>query len=91
MDVPFCLGLEEDRILTVAEWIEEQGIAVYQEMEAPFKTITTNEFLSQNKITNKKIQEIFYMVCFDLDRFRRFVMESTFLERFEVGPEAVEK
>lgn len=91
MDVPFCLGLEADRILTVAEWIEEQGIAVYQEMEAPFKKITANEFLSQNKITNKKIQEMFYMACFDLDRFRRFVMESTFLERFEVGPEAVEK
>ena len=91
MNVPFCLGLEADRVLTVAEWIEEQGINVYQEMEAPFKKITTNEFLSQNKITNKKIQEMFYMACFDLDRFRRFVMESTFLKRFEVEPEVLKK
>lgn len=91
MDVPFCLGLGADRSLTLAEWIEEQGVSVYQEMETPFKTITTNEFLRQNKITNKKIQEMFYMACFDLDRFRRFVLESTFLERFEVEPEVVEK
>jgi Fe-S-cluster containining protein len=91
MDVPFCLGLGADRVLTLSEWIEEQGIAIYQEMEAPFKKITTNEFLTQNKITNKKIQEMFYMACFDLDRFRRFIMESTFLERFEVEPEEVKK
>ena len=31
------------------------------------------------------------MACYDLDRFRRFVLESTFLERFEVEPEDVEK
>jgi hypothetical protein len=91
LDVPFCLGLEADRVLTLSEWIEEQGIAIYQEMEAPFKTITTNESLMKNKITNKKIQEMFYMACFDSDRFRRFVMESTFLDRFEVEPEVVEK
>jgi Fe-S-cluster containining protein len=91
MEVPFCLGLEADRILTLLKWIKEQGIAIYQEMEAPFKKITTNESLSQNKITNKKIQEMFYMACFDLDRFRRFVMDSTLLERFEVEPEVVKK
>lgn len=91
MDVPFCLGLGVDRVLPLSKWIKEQGVSIYQEMEAPFKKITTNEFLSQNKITNKKIQEMFYMACFDLDRFRRFVMESTFLERFKVEPGLVEK
>ena len=91
MDVPFCLGLQSSRSLTLSDWIEEQGIGVYQKMEALFKTITANEFLYQNTITNKKIQEMFYMACFDLDRFRRFVMESTFLDRFEVKPEVVEK
>jgi Fe-S-cluster containining protein len=91
MDVPFCLGLEADKSLTLAKWIEEQGVSVYQEMEALFKAITTNEFLMKNKITNKNIREMFYMACYDLDRFRRFVRESTFLERFEVEPEVVEK
>ena len=89
MDIPFCLGFKSGRSFTLAKWIEEQGVLVYQEMEAPFKTITTNEFLSKNMITNKNILEMFYMACYDLDRFKRFVLESTFLERFQVEPETV--
>jgi hypothetical protein len=30
------------------------------------------------------------MACYDLDRFRRFVLESSFLERFEINPDEVE-
>ena len=91
MEIPFCLGFKVNRSLSLRMWLDEQGVNVYQQMEAPFKKITTNEFLMQHKITNKKIQEMFYMACYDLDRFKRFVMESTFLERFEVEPEEVEK
>ena len=91
MDVPFCLGLKVNRSLTLADWIEQQGVCVYQEMETPFKTITTNESLNQNKVTNPQIREMFYMACYDLDRFKRFVLESSFLQRFEVSPQFVEK
>ena len=31
------------------------------------------------------------MACYDLDRFRRFIFKSTFLERFEMEPEVVAK
>ena len=91
MDIPFCLGLKSERTLGLAEWIEEQGVSIYQKMEAPFKRITTNDILTQNKVTNQKIRDMFYMACFDPDRFRRFVTESTFLDRFEIGPNLVEK
>lgn len=90
MDVSFCRGLEVERALTLAEWIEDQGISVYLEMEAPFKKLITNERLVQTTITNKKVQEMVYMACYDLDRFRRFVLESTFLDRFEIEPQTVE-
>ena len=90
IDIAFCRGLEADRAVTLSEWIEEQEIPIYLEMEAPFKKITTNEGLAKTTITNKKIQEMFYMACYDLDRFRRFVLESTFLERFEIEPQLVE-
>ena len=91
MDVPFCLGLSEDKMLTVKKWKEEQGIPIYREMENLFKKITMNEFLNDKKIINKKIQEMYYMACYDLDRFRRFVFESKFFDLFEVDPETVEK
>jgi hypothetical protein len=50
-----------------------------------------NEFLNDKKIINKKIQEMYYMACYDLDRFRRFIFESKFFDLFEVDPETVEK
>jgi hypothetical protein len=34
--------------------------------------------------------EMFHTACFDLDRFRAFVFESTFLTRFELPAEEVE-
>jgi len=91
MDVPFCLGLEADRTLSLSRYIEEQGIPVYMEMEALFKKVSTNERLIKEKITNKKIQEMYFMACYDLDRFRRFVLESTFLDRFDIEPQRVEE
>jgi len=33
MDVPFCLGLLEDKVTPVGRWKEQQGIPVYDEME----------------------------------------------------------
>jgi Fe-S-cluster containining protein len=91
MDVPFCDGLDIEKKVVLSDWIEAQGIPVYQEMELPFKAISTNERLTKEKISNSKIQNMYYMACYDLDRFRRFVLESSFLKRFDVPPEKVER
>lgn len=91
MDVPFCLGLSENQVASIARWQETQGIPVYREMEKIFKKITLNDFLADKNIRNEKIRNMYYMACYDLDRFRRFVFESTFLKRFETDPAEVEK
>jgi Fe-S-cluster containining protein len=91
MGVPFCLGLSEDKVSTVAEWQEEQGIPIYLEMEKLFKKISMNEFLAGKRIENQKIRDMYYLACYDLDRFRRFVFESTFLKRFETDPDDIDK
>jgi len=33
---------------------------------------------------------MFYIACYDLDKFREFVFKSPFLKRFDVEPELVE-
>jgi Fe-S-cluster containining protein len=91
LDIPFCRGFAEDKVLTVMEWKEEQGIPIYEEMEQHLKRITMNERLIKNKITNKSIQDMYYMSCYDLDRFRRFVFESKFLQLFEIASDTAEK
>lgn len=89
LQIPFCQGLASDRSWILKDWIKDQGIELYGQMERLFSPITSDERLKQNKITNSKIQEMYYMACYDIDRFRRFVLESSFLKRFEVKPEQV--
>lgn len=91
MDVSFCLGFQENNVSTVKEWIDRQNIPIYIEMEELFKKITMNEFLNDKKIENKKIQEMYFMACYDIDRFRRFIFESSFLKQFEIKNEEIEK
>ncbi len=31
------------------------------------------------------------MVCYNLTQFKKFVFESTFLDRYEINPERIEK
>jgi hypothetical protein len=35
--------------------------------------------------------EMFFMACYDLDAFRRFVFESSFVKRFALAPELLER
>ncbi|MBS3809417.1 MAG: YkgJ family cysteine cluster protein [Desulfobacterales bacterium] len=91
MNVPFCRGFQENRTTTVKQWLEEQEVPLYTEMESPFKNITRNPFLCDQVIKNPKIQQMYYMASYDLDRFRRFVFESSFLQRFETDSLEIEK
>ncbi|HMA66406.1 MAG TPA: YkgJ family cysteine cluster protein [Desulfosalsimonadaceae bacterium] len=91
MDIPFCEGFAEEKATTVRQWLEDQEVFAYMEMEQYFKKITRNKFLSDKVIANPKIQQMIYMACYDLDRFRRFVFESSFLNQFAVDPGEVEK
>ncbi len=50
-----------------------------------------NPFLKDKVIENPKIQQMYYMACYDLDRFRRFVFDSSFLNQFETDPEEIEQ
>lgn len=91
MKWPFCQGFNEDKEWTVEEWKENQGLNNYNEVDALFKEITLNDNLTKEEILNEDIQKMFYMACYDIDRFREFVFESKFLKIFDIEPEIIEK
>ncbi len=70
--------------LTVREWLGDQGIEQYDMMGASFKALMLHEFWDKTDGLTPQQMEMYYMACFDLDRFRRFVFESRFLQTFEV-------
>jgi Fe-S-cluster containining protein len=86
-----CLGLQEGREWTVADWWRDQGIDTYDTNNQPYKEITLHKSFTEGEgIGSAKIM-MFYLTCYDLDRFRGLVLESSFLSRFEIEPEVVEK
>jgi len=79
-----CKGFECKRKIAVSDWLKDQGITDYNEMGEEFKDITLNKFfLDENNLTPKKL-EMFFTVCYNIDKFRKFLFESSFFDKFEV-------
>jgi len=80
-----CKGFNEDHKQTVADWIMDQGIQEYNEMGELFKDITMHSFFDDaNNLTPDKV-EMFFMVCYNIDKFRSFLFGSSFFKKFEVA------
>jgi len=85
-----CLGFEEAREWTVAEWWRDQGIDIYEQKNQTYKEITLHPRLSEGEGIGVNKTHVFFVTCYDLDRFRRLVLESSFLKRFDISPELAE-
>ena len=79
-----CKGHLEPKTWTLKKWMEDQGTVAMEEGNKPWMEIVAK--LKAMKINDKQNHEIslFIMASYDLDTFRQFVFESSFLERFEV-------
>jgi len=86
----FCEGHGAGRAWSVDEWRRDQDIERGEELEQGFREIVSHPWFIGGRQLDPKRCEIFFTACYDLDRFRAFVFESTFLERFELPKETVE-
>ena len=88
---PICKGFEIERKWTVGEWIRDQGIEEYNEIGEYFKELTTHRFFIEGGNLPPEKIEMFFMVCYDIDKFRRFIFESSFFDKFEIEDELKEQ
>jgi len=87
-----CKGLNEQEVHKIAEWLQEQGIEVYDEMNDLLSSITYTLQIEEFKnIENPQIASMIFMSLYNLDRFREFVFKSSFLDRLFVESEKIEK
>jgi Fe-S-cluster containining protein len=81
-----CLGHGEDRVWTAGEWMEDQQMGDYNEINARWARIDSvfreNPF-GENPGESPALK-MAYMATYNVDTFRRFVFESSFLSRFDV-------
>ncbi|MBU4002869.1 MAG: YkgJ family cysteine cluster protein [Proteobacteria bacterium] len=88
---PHCLGFEEEKLWTVKEWRKDQGVDTHDEINAEWTDLIVRKrsFPATIQLTEKS-KQLFFMTSYNIDQFKRFVFESTFIERFSVDPETVE-
>jgi Fe-S-cluster containining protein len=87
----FCHGREAGRTWSVDEWRRDQGIEEREELESGFRDLVSHPWFIGGRQLDPKRCEIFFTACYDLDRFRSFVFESTFLDRFDLEKDTVER
>ncbi len=86
IDASRCLGLKEEGTWTIYEWLIDQGIIPYDEMNDLFSEITSPLRAQELEIENPDIAKMTFMALYNLDKFRNFVFNSSFLDRFDVDP-----
>jgi Fe-S-cluster containining protein len=85
-----CLGFKENEEWTVKSWRDNQGVDIYDDMNRGWKEILFRRNLPGSELDEKK-QKALYMACYDVDRFRSFILESKFLDIFDIDEKRLQK
>jgi len=84
------LGLQEKDELRIIEWLEDQGIMDYQRVNGYFADITNHPKLKELDVSNPQIKKMLTMATYNLDKFREFIFESSFLDIFDLDDDFIE-
>jgi len=89
---PHCLGFEEDKEWTVREWRRDQGVDIHDEINAGWTDLVVRKrsFPPNLKLIEES-KRMFFLISYNIDNFRKFVFESTFLDRYDIDDATVEK
>jgi len=82
-----CKGAEDGKEWTISGWMKDQGVGEYDEFGEMFKEIAFHDFFEQGRILTAQKVEMFFLACYNLDRFKDFIKDTTFLSRFEIEEE----
>ena len=84
-----CLGHNEPRQITIDDYRKEQGVVEYDELARGWRQLILKKKSSGPSVgkPSRRSRELFFMVCYDLDRFRSFVVSEGFGELYDLNTE----
>ena len=84
---PHCLGHNESRAITVADYRNEQGLPEYDELARGWRQLILKKKSSGPTIgkPSKRSLQLFFMTCYDVDRFREFVGSDGFAAIYDLS------
>lgn len=81
---PLCQGHKAGQEHSVREWIGEQGLEPFDQMQTAFLELMSHPGWESPEPLDQKKLDMYFLSLYDLDRFRRFVLETRFLDLFDV-------
>ena len=87
-----CLGFQADREWSVKEWRKNQGVDPYDEINKSWMEfmLRKKSFGFQAELSEEG-RAMFFMVSSNVDKLRRFIFESSFLDKYDVDEDLLEK
>ncbi len=84
-----CKGHYEKRPVTIADYRKEQGLVEYDDLARGWRQLVLKKKSSGPAIGKPSLRsrQLFFMACYDIDRFREFVFAESFNKLFELKPE----
>lgn len=87
---PHCRGFEEKKEWTVREWRKNQQADEYDKINAPWvDLIVRKRSFPPNMMLTEQTKQMFFLASYNIDKFREFVFESSFMDRYDIDAETV--
>jgi len=89
----FCRGQDETKQWTIASWTRDQEAQLYHKMTirwARLKRLFQNDPWGREGPEGARAKMAF-MATYNIDRFRNFVFQSSFLKRYRIKPDVRQK
>ena len=84
-----CRGFEQERFWTVEQWLSHEGLHEYNHYNDLWVEIMTSRHPAVIKNLDQTKIGMFFLASYNLDEFRRFILESSFLQKFLVSNEEI--
>ena len=87
-----CLGFDADKEWTVKEWRKDQGAEPYDEINTGWMELMLRKksFGFQAELSEES-RAMFFMVSSNVDKLKRFIFESSFLDKYDVEKDILEQ
>jgi len=89
---PHCKGFEEEKTWTIREWRADQGVDQRDTMNKGWmELVMRRKSFGYQATLSEQAKRMFFMASTDLDRFRSFIFDSSFLKTYDVDQATLDK
>jgi uncharacterized protein len=85
-----CRGFEQSKEWKVKEWLADQGMEEYNRLNDLLMELYVLKARGKAVVLGQQHMQMFVMSCYNLEKFRSFVLKSGFLSKFEIDADLVQ-